>query len=111
MTSRTQHGDPLFPKLIFTYFPLMNNSGKFKEISSNKFLLYHTSFNARKEDILPEIVSIFIHVFDIGRASISLIFLDVTIILISGIMIADPLQNLKNASKVYLSFSSIYRLR
>ena len=46
-----------------------------------------------------------------GRASISLIFSDVIIILISGIMIADPLQNLKNASKVYLSLSSMYRLR
>ena len=85
----------------------MNSSGKLKEISSKKFSLYHTSLNIRQEDILRRIVSIFMHVSDIGRASISLIFLDVTRIFISGIMIADPLQNLKNASKVYLSLSSI----
>ena len=34
---RKKHGDPLFLNLIFTYFPLMNNSGNFKEISSTSF--------------------------------------------------------------------------
>ena len=31
------HGDPLFLNLIFTYFLLMNNSGKFKELSLTSF--------------------------------------------------------------------------
>ena len=34
LTSRTE---PLFLDLVFTYFPIMNNSGKFKEISSTNF--------------------------------------------------------------------------
>ena len=28
---------PLFLGLVFTYFPIMNNSGKFKEISYKSF--------------------------------------------------------------------------
>ena len=39
LTSRTQKIAwwPLFLNLIFTYFSIMNNSGKFKEISSTSF--------------------------------------------------------------------------
>ena len=34
---KKQHGVPLYINLIFTYFPIMNNSGKFKEISWTSF--------------------------------------------------------------------------
>ena len=34
---RKYYGDPLFLRLVFTYFPIMNNSWKFKEISSTSF--------------------------------------------------------------------------
>ena len=39
LTSRTQKiaCDLLFLTLVFTYFPIMNNSGKFKEILSTSF--------------------------------------------------------------------------
>ena len=34
---RKWYGDPLFLNLIFKYFPKINNSGKFKEVSSTSF--------------------------------------------------------------------------
>ena len=34
---RKKHGEPWFLNLIFTYFPIMNNWGKFVEISSVSF--------------------------------------------------------------------------
>ena len=34
---RKEHNDNLFLSLIFPQFPIMNNSGKFKEISSTSF--------------------------------------------------------------------------
>ena len=45
------HGDPLFLNLIFTYFLIMNNSGKFKEISSTSFYCIISPLNSRMASV------------------------------------------------------------
>ena len=45
------HGDPLFLNLIFTYFLIMNNSGKFKEFSSTSFYCIIPPLNSRMASV------------------------------------------------------------